>query len=127
MGSITNLYVTPVTRLEFLFGKQLPYIGLGMINFFLMCALAVFLFGVPIKRQLRWPSAFGALVYVTARPPGLGLLISSFTKTQIAALFGTAIATTVPAVMFSGMMQPVSSLDGSAARSSGRAFRPATS
>ena len=113
LGSITNLYVTPVTRLEFLFGKQLPYIALGMINFFLMCALAIFLFGVPVSGSFLALS-FGALLYVTATT-GLGLFISSFTKTQIAALFGTAIATTVPAVMFSGMMQPVSSLDGSAA------------
>ncbi|NIA67860.1 ribosome-associated ATPase/putative transporter RbbA [Pelagibius litoralis] len=113
LGSITNLYVTPVSRLEFLFGKQLPYIALGMINFFLMCALAVFLFGVPVSGSFLALS-FGALLYVTATT-GLGLFISSFTKTQIAALFATAIATTVPAVMFSGMMQPVASLDGSAA------------
>ena len=33
LGSITNLYVTPVTRLEFLIGKQLPYIGVAMVNF----------------------------------------------------------------------------------------------
>ena len=113
LGSITNLYVTPVTRLEFLFGKQLPYIALGMANFLLMCALAVFLFEVPVKGSFLALS-LGALLYVTATT-GAGLLISSFTKTQIAALFGTAIATTVPAVMFSGMMQPVSSLEGSAA------------
>ena len=113
LGSITNLYVTPVTRLEFLFGKQLPYIALAMANFFLMCGLAVFLFGVPVRGSF-FALSFGALLYVTATT-GLGLFISSFTRTQIAALFATAIATTVPAVMFSGMMQPVSSLDGSAA------------
>lgn len=113
LGSITNLYVTPVTRLEFLFGKQIPYIALGMINFLLMVGLAVFLFEVPVKGSFIALS-FGALLYVTTTT-GLGLFISSFTKTQIAALFGTAIATTVPAVMFSGMMQPVSSLEGGAA------------
>lgn len=113
LGSITNLYVTPVTRLEFLFGKQLPYIVLGMANFLLMCALAVFLFGVPVNGSFLALSV-GALLYVTATT-GFGLLISSFTKTQIAALFATAIATTVPAVMFSGMMQPVASLEGNAA------------
>jgi len=113
LGSITNLYVTPVTRLEFILGKQLPYVALGMINFLLMVGLAVFLFAVPVKGSLLALS-LGALLYVTTTT-GLGLLISSFTKTQIAALFGTAIATTVPAVLFSGMMQPVSSLEGGAA------------
>lgn len=49
LGSIINLYVTPTTRSEFLLGKQLPYIALGMLNFFLLCALSVFVFGVPHK------------------------------------------------------------------------------
>ncbi len=113
LGSITNLYVTPVTRLEFLLGKQLPYIALAMVNFFVMVALALFLFGVPVKGSFL-TLTLGAFLYVTATT-GLGLLISSFTRTQIAALFGTAIATMVPAVLFSGMMQPVSSLEGGAA------------
>jgi ribosome-dependent ATPase len=49
LGSIINLYVTPTTRSEFLLGKQLPYIVLGMLNFLLLCALSVFVFGVPHK------------------------------------------------------------------------------
>ena len=47
LGSIINFYVTPVTRLEFLIGKQLPYVALGMLNFFLLTAFAVFVFRVP--------------------------------------------------------------------------------
>jgi ribosome-dependent ATPase len=113
LGSITNLYVTPVTRLEFLLGKQLPYVIVGMVNFLIMIWLAIFLFGVPVKGSFSALS-LGALLYVSATT-GLGLLISAFTQTQIAALFGTAIATMVPATLFSGMMQPVSSLEGGAA------------
>ena len=44
LGSITNLYVTPVTRLEFLLGKQMPYVGLAMVNFALMFLMALFVF-----------------------------------------------------------------------------------
>jgi ribosome-dependent ATPase len=113
LGSITNLYVTPVNRLEFLLGKQLPYVAVGFANFLLMTVLAITLFGVALKGSFLALS-LGALLYVLATT-GLGLLISSFTRTQIAALFGTAIATMVPTVLFSGMMQPVSSLQGSAA------------
>lgn len=113
LGSITNLYVTPVTRLEFLLGKQLPYVALGMVNFLVMVVLAIVLFAVPIKGSFVALS-LGALLYVTATT-GLGLVVSSFTRTQIAALFGTAIGTMVPATLFSGMMQPVSSLEGGAA------------
>jgi len=42
MGSITNFYATPVTGLEFLLGKQFPYLGLAPINFICLVLLAVF-------------------------------------------------------------------------------------
>ena len=108
LGSITNLYVTPVSRFEFLLGKQLPYIALGMTNFLLMTFMAITVFAVPVKGSFL-ALLLGAFLFVVSTT-GLGLLISSFTKTQIAALFGTAIATMIPSVMFSGMMQPISSL-----------------
>ncbi|MGD1876542.1 MAG: ribosome-associated ATPase/putative transporter RbbA [Kiloniellaceae bacterium] len=113
LGSITNLYVTPVSRLEFLLGKQLPYVAIGMVNFLLMTILAVTLFDVDLKGSFLALS-IGAFLYVLATT-GIGQLVSSFTRTQIAALFGTAIGTMVPTVLFSGMMQPVSSLAGAAA------------
>ncbi|MCP1606403.1 ribosome-associated ATPase/putative transporter RbbA [Pseudomonas citronellolis] len=113
LGSITNLYVTPVTRLEFLLGKQLPYIGMGMVNFVLMLAMAVLLFRVPLKGSLLALS-LGALLYVITST-GLGLLLSTFMKSQIAAVFGTAIATMIPAIQFAGLIHPVSSLEGAAA------------
>ncbi|HEY0834601.1 MAG TPA: ABC transporter permease, partial [Azospirillum sp.] len=112
LGSITNLYVTPVTRLEFLLGKQIPYVALASFNLVLMVLMAVTLFGVPIKGSVAG-LLLGGFVYVCATT-ALGLLISTFTRTQTAAIFGTAIATTMPAVQFSGMLQPVSTLDGPA-------------
>ncbi len=112
LGSITNLYVTPVTRWEFVLGKQLPYVAVAMVSFFILLAMAIFLIDVPVKGSLLTLMA-GALLYVVATT-GVGLFISTFTRTQIAALFGTAIGTIVPAVLFSGMMQPVSSLEGGA-------------
>ena len=119
LGSITNLYVTPVTRIEFLVGKQLPYIGVAMINFAVMCIMALFIFRVPLTGSFP-VLLLGALIYVTTTT-AYGMLISAFTKTQIAALFGTAILTVLPAVQFSGMMTPVASLAGSA-QLMGRAF-----
>ena len=108
LGSITNLYVTPVTRLEFLVGKQLPYIAVALGNFTLMMLLALFVFRVPLKGS--FPALLlGVLIYVTTMT-GYGMLISAFTRTQIAALFGTAILTVLPATQFAGMMTPVSSL-----------------
>ena len=110
LGSITNLYVTPVTRLEFLLGKQLPYILLAMISYLLLVIQAVWMFGVPIKGSVL-TLTLGALLYVMTTT-GVGLVISTFTKTQIAALFGAALLTMLPTVQFSGLTTPVGSLSG---------------
>src|SRR5450759_3437059 len=119
LGSITNLYVTPVSRVEFLLGKQLPYIAVAMTNFTLMLMLALFVFKVPLKGS--FPTLLlGVLIYVTTMT-GYGMLISAFTKTQIAALFGTAILTVLPETQFAGMMTPVSSL-AAGAQIIGRGF-----
>jgi ribosome-dependent ATPase len=119
LGSITNLYVTPVTRIEFLLGKQIPYVAVAMVNFSLMFLMALFVFEVPFKGS--FPTLLlGVLIYVTTTT-AYGMLISAFTRTQIAALFGTAILTVLPATQFAGLMTPVSSLSGMA-RIMGRGF-----
>ncbi|WP_029349799.1 ribosome-associated ATPase/putative transporter RbbA [Bosea sp. 117] len=113
LGSIINFYVTPVTRMEFLVGKQMPYVALGMLNFVMLVAFAVFAFRVPFTGSLLTLSV-AALLYVFAAT-GLGLLISTFMSSQIAAIFGTALITLIPAVQYSGMIDPVSSLEGAGA------------
>ena len=110
-GSITNLYVTPVTRTEFLLGKQLPYVGLAMVNFLLMSLLAVTLFGVPVTGSFLTLS-LAALVFSFAAT-GMGLLASAVTRSQIAAMFFAMIGTIIPATQFAGLRDPVSSLEGS--------------
>lgn len=113
LGSIVNLYVTPVTRLEFLLGKQIPYVLLAMSNYLMLVAIAVILFDVPVKGSLP-ALTVAALLYVIAAT-SFGLVISAFMRSQIAALFGTAVLTILPAVQFSGMIDPVSSLEGAGA------------
>lgn len=110
MGSIANLYVTPVSRLEFILGKQVPYVLFSMLSFGIMFLMALLIFGIPFKGSLSG-LALGALGYCIATT-GFGMLISSFTRSQIAALFGTALLTMMPATQFSGMLQPVATLDG---------------
>ncbi|MDP3600532.1 MAG: ribosome-associated ATPase/putative transporter RbbA [Bosea sp. (in: a-proteobacteria)] len=110
LGSIINLYVTPVTRFEFLLGKQLPYVALALVNALLLTLFAVFVFRVPFTGDLL-AFATAAFVYVVAAT-AMGLLISSFMTSQIAAIFGTTILTLLPATQFSGMTDPVSSLQG---------------
>ena len=122
MGSIVNLYVTPVTRTEFLVGKQLPYVALGMVNFLLMSLLSVTAFGVPVTGS--FPTlALATLVFVVIAT-GMGLLASAVTRSQIAAMFFTVIGTLIPAVQFAGLLDPVPSLEG-AGRAIGEVY-PAT-
>jgi ribosome-dependent ATPase len=112
LGSIINFYVTPTGRLEYLLGKQLPYIAIGMINFFILAVLAQLVFRVPIKGSFLFLTLC-TLVYVTVTT-GVGMVTSTFTKTQVAAVFITAILTIQPTIQFAGLLQPVSTLEGSA-------------
>ena len=109
-GSITNFYVTPITRIEFLLGKQLPYVGLAMVNFLLMTLLAVTVFGVPVTGSF-FTLALAALIFSFVAT-GMGLLASAVTRSQIAAMFFATIGTMIPATEFAGLIDPVSSLEG---------------
>jgi len=110
LGSIVNLYVTPVTRTEFLVGKQIPYIVLAMMNYLLMCLMIVTLFDVPIKGSF-FTLTLASLLFVIFST-GMGLLASTMTKSQIASLFLVVIATLIPVMQFAGIITPVSSLEG---------------
>jgi len=118
-GSIANFRATPVTRVEFLLGKQLPYVAIALVSFVAMVGLALFVFRVPFTGSAATLAA-GTLAYVAATT-GFGLLVSSFVGSQIAAIFATAILSILPAVNFSGLLVPVSSLSGGA-RAIGLAF-----
>lgn len=112
LGSIANFYAAPATKAEFLLGKQLPYVAIALIQFVSLVALAVLLFGVPIKGSIL-TLALGGVLYVLAST-GFGLLLSVFASTQTAAIFAAAIIAILPATQFSGMFVPISSLEGGA-------------
>ena len=112
LGSIINFYVTPTGRLEYLLGKQLPYIAIGMLNYFILVVMAIVVFGIPIKGSFLMLTLC-TLLYVTTTT-GMGLVISTFVSSQVAAVFITAIITLVPTIQFSGLLQPVSTLAGRA-------------
>lgn len=121
-GSIANFRSTPISQFEFLFGKQLPYIAIAMMSFAMLVLIALFVFQVPIKGS-AWLLVLATLLYVSAAT-GFGQLISSFTRTQVSAVFATAILSIIPAVNFSGLMVPVASLSGGG-RIIGMSFPPA--
>jgi len=110
MGSIVNLYVTPITRAEFLVGKQVPYVVLAMVNFGIMSLAAVTVFGVPMKGS--FPTLALAAFVFSLSSTGMGLLASTLTRSQIAAMFFAMVGTMLPAMQFAGLVNPVSSLQG---------------
>lgn len=110
MGSIINLYVTPVTRTEFMLGKQLPYVGLALINFVLMVLMAILLFKVPVTGS--FVALAGGMLLFCVISTGMGLLASAVTRSQVAAMFFAMIGTLVPAIQYGGLIDPVSSLTG---------------
>ena len=81
-----------------------------MLNFLLLAAFGIFVFGVPFTGSFLTLSA-AALLYVIFAT-GTGLVISAFMRSQIAAIFGTAVLTMLPTFQFSGLMEPVTSLQG---------------
>jgi ribosome-dependent ATPase len=111
-GSISNLYASPITRTEFLWGKQAPYIVLSGASFFILVVLILFLFEVPFKGSII-ALFVGVFLYIL-NSTGFGLLVSTFTQTQIAALVGAFVITVIPSAAFSGLLTPVSAMVGGA-------------
>jgi ribosome-dependent ATPase len=109
-GSIANFRSTPITKFEFLLGKAFPYVVVGMLTFTLLLLLSFFVFHVPVKGSFG-ALALGTLLYVFSTC-GFGQLVSTFTQTQVAAVFATTVLSVIPTVNFSGLLVPVSSLTG---------------
>ena len=108
IGSIMNLYGSPAGALQFLLGKQLPYIIAAFISYLIMVWIGIVIFDVPVKGSM-WAMSLGGVFVITAST-AFGLLVSSFVKSQVAAIFATAIIVMVPTLNFSGMMYPTSTL-----------------
>jgi len=112
LGSISNFYTTPTTRIEFLLGKQAPYLVIGLLNFSILTLIALLVFQVPIKGS--FPTLLVASALYVVATTAIGLLISTLTSSQVAAVFVTTVVTMLPTTQFSGLMQPVSTQEGSA-------------
>ena len=111
IGSIMNLYSSPASSLQYLLGKQLPYVLLTMVAYAVLMLVVVQVLGVPVKGS--WAAlTVGALCFVLSST-AFGLLVSTFVRSQVAAIFAAAILTMIPAMNFSGMIYPFSTLSGS--------------
>lgn len=109
-GSIINLYVSPLSRTEFMLGKQLPYLLFAMGSGLLMITMAVTIFDVPVKGSFL--TLLLAIFLYSFISTAMGLLASSVTRSQIAVIFLTMLGTILPAVQMCGMINPVSTQTG---------------
>jgi len=107
-GSIYNIYASTVSRGEFLLGKLLPYAAISWVNILILWWVVMQLFGAPFKGD---PIFFytASMVYVVCTA-GIGLLISLLVRTQAAAVLLTMVMTFIPAMLFSGLLVPVESM-----------------
>jgi len=111
-GTIFNLYCSPVRRWEVIVGKAVPYIGVAMADYFLLFALSISVFKVRFVGNFL-VLTLAALLYISCCI-GLGLVISVFCRTQVAAMLITFVGMMTPSFLFSGMLTPVASMDRSA-------------
>lgn len=109
-GAIFNLYASNLSRGEYLLGKLAPYVAISFFNAWGLWLIVTLGFGVPFRGSV-WFFTLASAVYVLCTT-GIGLLVSVLTRTQIAAMIVTTIVTMVPAVLYSGVLIPVSSLSG---------------
>ncbi len=111
-GSIYNIYSATVSRLEFLVGKLVPYVLISAVNVVALWLMAVLVFAVPFKGSLLLFMATSILFVLTST--GIGLIVSLLVSTQQAALIITVVVSTVPTILFSGLIMPVSALSPTA-------------
>lgn len=107
-GAIYNIYSSTVSRLEFLVGKLAPYMAISTMNAIVLWLLATTLFRAPFKGNIVF-FFIVSLLYVICTT-GIGLVVSVFVRTQIAAMIVTTILTVLPSVLYSGLLIPVESL-----------------
>lgn len=101
-GTFEALLVTPVRADEILLGKTLPYFVLGMAGFTLCALAAQFLFHVPLRGSF-WV-LFGASMLYVLVALGIGLVVSSWVRSQLVASQLTMLLTFMPAFMLSGFL-----------------------
>ena len=104
IGTIEQVMVTPIRKMEFILGKTIPYIITGYISMTLMFIIAILVFGVRIHGSILL--LYGLTGIYLCGNLGLALLVSASSETQQQALL-TAFLIIVPCVLLSGFMFPV--------------------
>jgi ABC-2 type transport system permease protein len=107
-GTMEQLASTPVTRLEVVLGKLLPYLVIGLVDVTASSILGVVLYGVPFRGSPALLMVLSFFFLVGAL--GLGIFISAFSRTQLVATQVAMLTTFLPAYLLSGFMFAISAM-----------------
>ena len=107
LGTLEQLFVTPVGRMGLLLGKLLPYAMIGFVEVLIVLTVMIYLFEVPIHGSAALLLALSMLFMLCSL--GLGLLVSTLSKTQLEAM-QFAFVIMLPSVLLSGFMFPRSEM-----------------
>lgn len=105
LGTIAQIYASPLTKVQFIIGKLLPYVAIAALQLAIVLAAGFLWFKTPMHGSLALLAALG-LVYVVCTV-SIGLLVSTLVRTQVAAMLVTLIVTLMPSFLFSGFVYPV--------------------
>ena len=107
-GTMEVLLVSPVKPLFIILAKAVPYFVLSFVNLITILLLSVYVLHVPVAGSLFWLIAVSLLfIFVSL---ALGLLISTVTRTQVAAMLVSGLMLMMPTMLLSGMIFPIESM-----------------
>ncbi|MDH7500268.1 MAG: ABC transporter permease [candidate division NC10 bacterium] len=107
IGTMEQILVTPITPAEFVLGKTAPFALIGLADVLLVTGVGVLWFAVPIRGSLLL-LLFGTVLYLMSTL-GIGLLISTVSRTQQQAMM-TTFFFFMPAILLSGLMFPIANM-----------------
>ncbi|MBK9730354.1 MAG: ABC transporter permease [Chitinophagaceae bacterium] len=108
MGTMEVLLVSPMKPILIILAKVVPYFIISCVNLTTVLLLSVFVLGVPVAGSLFWLIAVSMLfIFVSL---ALGLLVSTLTESQMAAMLISGMAFMMPVMLLSGMMFPIENM-----------------
>ena len=104
-GSVQQIFVSPIRPYEFIAGKMIPYAAIAFLEMLMILAAGLWWFQIPFLGS--FPLFLAATVIYVFCTVGLGLLISSVTRSQLVAMLLALLATLMPSFLFSGFLFPI--------------------
>lgn len=107
LGTIEQLVMTPISAIELILGKLIPYVLIGIYDFAIVMVLSYWLFGITVAGSMLELALLGFIFLIGAL--AMGMLISTIARNQAQAIQGT-LAFLLPSVLLSGFMFPRESM-----------------